>query len=468
MLRLEGIVDAFNLREITSGWPEPGTEVVGPTITLEWLSEVVLDRAFKNTKPEPANLVKHSGAKWLIDPPASRMLNTKMTLRTAEIKGTTHISSICLTSIEDDYNVTLEINLLSDPWSCTWNGKLAKDISVELNNFIPFLRIDKSDLGPRERQRAYHNAYLVLFEQPLEALRKIFHNLHYLGSSRLPPPSLFKPATADPSDIGISGEFAAQLLQRRRGDVVHFLPPLHLTGNGIQVPNKIRSIPFGEAVNEIMRSLSVETPLSVKDIEQVGFRLMFGNASIGHVGRGLAQLLPLVELGLFADPLRFRGSEQEMSLDEYANQCSGYGHIILEEPEAHLHPKVASRLAHWLVSLAQSNRQVIVETHSDHLVRRLRGLVARAGTGTELERWLLDNVAILSVEQDSNGNSSVATSTLTPSGGVGETWPSDFMDEASDEESAIYYAQLDKSPDSGLSQSVEMIEGEEPVSDHAP
>lgn len=159
-----------------------------------------------------------------------------------------------------------------------------------------------------------------------------------------------------------------------------------------------------------------------------------------------------------------------MSFADYDEQCPSYGHVILEEPEAHLHPKVASRLAHWLVSLAQSNREVIVETHSDHLVRRLRGLAARAGAGSELERWLIENVAVLSVEQDSSGNSTVITSKLTPDGGVGEVWPADFMDEATEEESAIYYAQLDKSVDKdvGISVPIEMIEGVESDADESP
>jgi predicted ATPase len=46
------------------------------------------------------------------------------------------------------------------------------------------------------------------------------------------------------------------------------------------------------------------------------------------------------------------------------------------------HPKVQTRLAHWFVALAMARRQFLVETHSDHLVRRLRGLAARAKLAT--------------------------------------------------------------------------------------
>jgi len=83
-----------------------------------------------------------------------------------------------------------------------------------------------------------------------------------------------------------------------------------------------------------------------------------------------------------------------------------------------------------------------------------------------LETWLLENVAVLSVEQDADGRSSVTSSRLTADGGVGEVWPADFMDEATDEESAIYYARLDKA-ETRETPGVELIEGAEPEFDEA-
>ncbi len=160
------------------------------------------------------------------------------------------------------------------------------------------------------------------------------------------------------------------------------------------------------------------------------------------------------------------GDADDMPLQEYRQRCKSFSHIALEEPEAHLHPKVASRLAHWLVSLAMTNRCVLVETHSDHLVRRLRGLVARSEIGSDLETWLLNNVAIVMVEQ-SEGCSSIQTSHLTKEGGVENQWPADFMDEATDEESAIYYAKLDKGNQPSAS-TIDFNEGDEPELEFEP
>ncbi len=471
MLRLEGMLEAFGLREITFGRPPLAARVDGPVIAVEWESEVDVTAAFAAAQsPDLVNLTKHSGVSWLQQPPANKTLRTSMKLHTVELDGAAEIDRIELSSLDGDNPPTVHISKREGIWTCSWRETIASQIQVELDHFIPYLQINRSVVGPRDRQRAWHNAYTILFAQPLQALKELLTELHYLGSLRQPPPSLFKPATTAPSEIGVSGELAAQLLHRRQRDIVHFLPPVDITSSSLSVTDTVHALPLVDAVNSTLEALSVNAPLRVEEIADVGFRLLFGDASLVHVGRGLSYLLPLVELGLFADPLRFTGARGTMSLANYKNQCQSFTHIALEEPEAHLHPKVASRLAHWLVSLARANRRLIVETHSDHLVRRLRGLVARSEVGSDLEQWLLENVVVLSVEQDADGCSNVTTSRLTAEGGVGESWPADFMDESTDEESAIYYAKLSKSDydAAGGSFGIDFVEGPEPDLDKAP
>lgn len=465
-LRLDGVVDALSLRELTYGWPVSAETVTGPTIEVEWECEVDASAILASQAPDLRNLAKLSDVQWLKAPENHKVLTTRLTLRTEEAAGTARVSSILLESLEPTTTTRLEIEVSETRATCAWNGQDAPGIDVELAHFIPHLRIDRGKLGRRDKQRAWHNAYLVLFAEPLRDLEKVLSEMHYLGSSRQPPPSLYKPMAA-PNDIGASGELAAYLLHRRERDIVHFLPLPALTDRAPEVPKTVHARPLVEAVNEIMAELSVKAPVRI-DVHEVGFRLMFGDASLVHVGRGLGYLLPLVELGLFADPLRFTGSGPDLALDEYRKRCGEFTLVALEEPEAHLHPKVASRLAHWLVSLAMSNRRMIVETHSDHLVRRLRGLVARAGRDSDLEKWLLGNVVVLSVEQDASGRSAVTSSRLTAEGGVGEVWPADFMDEATDEESAIYYAKLDKTKDDAVTGDVSWNDKDEPERDEAP
>lgn len=79
--------------------------------------------------------------------------------------------------------------------------------------------------------------------------------------------------------------------------------------------------------------------------------------NLKDVGVGVSQVIPVVVAALFAKP----------------------GHIvIIEEPESHLHPLAQAKLAELLAKIsAERGVQFIVETHSEHLFRRLQTLIAR-------------------------------------------------------------------------------------------
>lgn len=80
-------------------------------------------------------------------------------------------------------------------------------------------------------------------------------------------------------------------------------------------------------------------------------------SNLRDVGIGVSQVLPVLTIAYFA-PL---GST-----------------VILEEPEIHLHPLAQSVLAELFVEVSRKRRvQFIVETHSEHLFRRLQTLIAR-------------------------------------------------------------------------------------------
>ena len=86
--------------------------------------------------------------------------------------------------------------------------------------------------------------------------------------------------------------------------------------------------------------------------------------------------------------------------------------FLLQQPEVHLHPRAQAALGSLFCQIASSGRRLVVETHSDHLLDRVR-MDVRDGIATGLkpedvsilffERRGLD-VHIHSLRLDEHGN----------------------------------------------------------------
>ena len=86
--------------------------------------------------------------------------------------------------------------------------------------------------------------------------------------------------------------------------------------------------------------------------------------------------------------------------------------VLIEEPEIHLHPKAQAELAEVLAETAKGeDKQIIMTTHSEHLVERLLLLVAE-GTLTA------DDLAIYSFSKDEKGECFASEIEVTENGQV--------------------------------------------------
>nr|MBP6120631.1 DUF3696 domain-containing protein [Giesbergeria sp.] len=86
-------------------------------------------------------------------------------------------------------------------------------------------------------------------------------------------------------------------------------------------------------------------------------------ANLRDVGVGVAQVLPVLAMAFWAPP----GST-----------------VLVEEPEIHLHPLAQAVLAEMFSQVSQQRQvQFIVETHSEHLFRRMQTLMAQRKTSPE-------------------------------------------------------------------------------------
>lgn len=136
-------------------------------------------------------------------------------------------------------------------------------------------------------------------------------------------------------------------------------------------------------------------------------------ANYADVGFGIGQALPV-----FVEGLRTQKG----------------GLFLVQEPEIHLHPDAQLGMADFLVALVQGGRRVLVETHSEQILLRIRhAILAKGKNGKPL---LPTDVSILHVGKTKNGTSHVNQLKIDEFGQV-ENWPPGFLEEATSERLAI-------------------------------
>jgi len=96
--------------------------------------------------------------------------------------------------------------------------------------------------------------------------------------------------------------------------------------------------------------------------------------------------------------------------------------VILENPEAHLHPKGQSKLGQLMALAAKAGVQVIVETHSEHVINGARIMVRKDIISPSL-------MNVMFVSRDENKKvSNVEFLDINEMGQI-KKWPEDFFDQ---------------------------------------
>jgi predicted ATPase len=115
--------------------------------------------------------------------------------------------------------------------------------------------------------------------------------------------------------------------------------------------------------------------------------------------------------------------------------------VLLEQPEIHLHPKVQSALADLFIEVVRSKEggrqrhvQLIVESHSEHFLRRLQRRVAEEVIRPE-------EAALYFIEAGPDGASSIRNLELDEYGNIGN-WPDGFFGDEVDDIAAMTEAAM--------------------------
>ena len=137
---------------------------------------------------------------------------------------------------------------------------------------------------------------------------------------------------------------------------------------------------------------------------------------IADVGFGVSQIFPIILEGLRMP----KGAT-----------------LLLEQPEIHLHPNLQMQMADYFIALALSEKQVMVETHSDHVINRLVRRIVEDDTHN-----LKDLIGIYFVKPTENG-SVYEEIIIDDTKGV-TNWPVDFFDHTATEQMKIMQAGVKK------------------------
>jgi hypothetical protein len=161
----------------------------------------------------------------------------------------------------------------------------------------------------------------------------------YLGPLRRPPARFHLISGAHRASVGREGEFLAEILSRRTdalADVNDWLTQLEIPYS--LAASRVRESDIGTAIGDVV--------VLVLTDQRSGIQV-----SPGDVGFGISQLLPII----------------------VQSQIGRRNVILVEQPEIHVHPRLQAEVADLFVAATQRfDNQLIVETHSEHLMLRTR------------------------------------------------------------------------------------------------
>lgn len=261
----------------------------------------------------------------------------------------------------------------------------------------------KTHLFPSATKIAFQNTeFLAEFELRYE---KLMDSIYYLGPLREYPQREYHWAGSSPEDVGQRGERTVDALLAATRD-----------GETRSLGYRRRTKPFQEMIAHWLRELKLIHDFRIDEIApganlyRAAVRTTPQGAQVGltDIGFGVSQVLPALVL-LYYVP-------------EGAT-------VILEQPEIHLHPAVQSGLADIMLNVSKARKlQIIVESHSEHLLRRLQRRVAEEDVSN-------DHVKLYFVSMV--GKQARLTDLSLNSWGEVENWPAGFFGDEMGEIAAI-------------------------------
>ncbi len=289
------------------------------------------------------------------------------------------------------------------------NGPLVKlgtagDISPKQSDRQMLLQVEDDDgkFAVQPRLKA-GDRILPLSSTPenglSQKLKRVLKNLSYLGAVRIGPEDAFPlPESVDVCDVGHDGRFAPYWFDRLADDEID--PKRCFPG--------AEAATFRKQLDFWLASLFPNAAANVQNVSATSqMNLQFRLSELGswqrpsNIGYDLTYAFPILVALLAAS------SEQV---------------IVIDSPEAHLHPSAQSQMGRILAAFANAGVQIIVETHSDHLLNGIR-LALR-------DEHLRPDDLRIHFFNGANGKKHGVTTPGIGGGGEIYEWPEGFFDQS--------------------------------------
>lgn len=221
----------------------------------------------------------------------------------------------------------------------------------------------------------------------------------YLSAERFGPRTILESAGLPPGEleVGCRGEYSAQVLYTLGSEPIEERRRCPGESNSAAALLKVETERW---LSLVARPIQIDTEfLATATATALRFRVPDGEwVRPTNMGFGVTYALPVVLAGLTA----------------------GHGGLlIVENPEAHLHPAGQSQMGRFLATIAAAGVQVLVETHSDHVLNGIRRAIG------EFHVITASQARVYYFDVD---DSSPQELTFTETGGI-TSWPHGFFDQ---------------------------------------
>ena len=234
---------------------------------------------------------------------------------------------------------------------------------IELDEFFNLLSLKKKDIN-QEVSEHLNKTNLHSFEDiigtflisNLEPLLRYYYDLLYIGPLREEPKRFYLFSDLNLLDIGLKGENTTQILILTQNSQLDFMKLEKINGEFRFTKKKKKSLL--NSLNEWLEIMNLPEIKPTQTMDLISKLMMKysdtqpkeSSVAIPDVGFGLSQVLPVL-----VEVLRMESGKS----------------IILEQPEIHLHPQMQGDLADFILCNAQVKKNFIIETHSEHFIKRL-------------------------------------------------------------------------------------------------